>query len=121
MKNTIILVITTCFLFVGFGFAQDTTPVSERNGIQKPGQFRVPPILKDNLAIQDLIDDFRSSRETFQGDFKALRQEIAEANGEDIAALKDRLRTLLKSNFQAQRDFRREVRKIARVAREAGE
>ena len=121
MKKLVTLIIMTSLLFTGLGWAQDGEPPSGRDGIQKPGQARVPRAIRENSDVLVLITAFKMDKEIFQGAFQTLRQRIADATEEDRAGLRNELRTLLKDNFHAQRDFRREIRRIARAAREAGE
>ena len=104
-------------LFSGLAFAQGE-PVSDREGIQKPGQFRVPKALRGDEAIDLLVDTYKTQRSDFRTTCQGLRQQLADAAEEDKAAIGEQLRDLLKSNRQAQRDFRHAMRDRMRVLRE---
>lgn len=104
-------------LFSGLAFAQGE-PVSDREGIQKPGQVRVPPALRGDEAIDGLVSGYKDARSLFRTSFQELRQQLADAAEEDKAALGEQLRDLLKSNREAQRDFRHAMRDRMRALRE---
>lgn len=95
--------------FSGLAFGQGK-PVSDREGIQKPGQARVPKALRGDEVIEPLRTTYHEARVEFRDNFKELRQKLADATEEDKSAIAGQLRELLVSNRQAQRDFRHAMR-----------
>ena len=120
MKKIIATITISSLLFTSFVFPQGT-PVSDREGIQKPGQARVPKALREDGVMLPLIEAFNADRTAFRTEFQELRQQLTDAAEEDRAAIRESLRELLKSNFQAQRDFRRAMRERMKELREAAQ
>lgn len=117
MKKLITLLIVGGTLFTGTAFTQDVAPVRDKPGDRQSDHFRIPRGARENPAIQECIQAYRTARAEFGAQLKALRERLAAASDEDKAAIKEKIREQLKAHREDQREFRKKVRRLLHALR----